>query len=96
MDIKRNPILHASGNATIVDLAKYKRGLKSAVKKPRKRKAPPKFEIMVCDCGGTDFKFVMASDLEHLRNRIVCACCAQPVSDPAILNHVSAIAQGLL
>lgn len=95
MDTKKYPIVHGRGNATVIDLAKYKRGLKSAVKKPRKKKVP-KFEIMVCNCGGTDFKFVMASDLEHLRNRIVCACCAQPVDDPAILSHVSAIAQGLL
>lgn len=95
MDTKKHPILHGRGNATVIDLAKYKRGLKSAVKKPRRKKVP-KFEIMVCNCGGSDFKFVMASDLEHLRNRIVCACCAQPVDDPAILSHVSAIAQGLL
>ena len=95
MDTKRDTPLHAGGNATVVDLAKYRRGLKSAVKK-RRRKAVPKYEIIICNCGGSDFKFVLASDLDHLRNSIVCACCGTAVKDQAILNTVSGLAAGLL
>jgi hypothetical protein len=95
MDTKKCPAFHGNSNATIVDLAKYRRGLKSAVKKPR-RKAPPKYEIMVCDCGGSDFKFILASDVDHLRHTIACACCSQPVKDKAILRRVIELAEGLL
>lgn len=95
MDTKRNPVFHAGSGATIVDLAKYKRGLKTATRKPRKKKVP-KYEIIVCDCGGSDFKFVLASDVEHLRNSIVCACCAQPVADEAILRGVAGMVSHLL
>ena len=95
MDTKKRPAFHGGGTATIVDLAKYRRGLKSAVKKPRRNRVP-KFEIMVCDCGGSDFKFVLASDLEHLRNTIACTCCGQPVKDKALLRGVIEIAERLL
>jgi hypothetical protein len=93
MDTKRDTAFHGGNNATVVDLAKYKRGLKSAVKKPRRKRAP-KFEIVICNCGGSDFKFVLSSDVERLRQRIVCACCAQPVEDESILNTVIELAGG--
>jgi hypothetical protein len=90
MDTKRHPVLHAGGDAVVVDLAKYRRGLKTTTRK-RRRKAPPKYEIIICNCGGSDFKFVLASDLDHLRNSIVCSCCGTAVKDPKILHAVSGL-----
>lgn len=94
MDTKRYPAVHGGNNATVIDLAKYKRGLKSAVKKPRKGKTP-KFEIVVCDCGGSDFKFVLASDVDHLRNKIVCSMCHKAADEPT-LHTMMQLAKGLL
>jgi hypothetical protein len=68
--------------------------LKSAIKKPRKR--APTYEVLVCACGGTDFKFVAASDVDHLRNTVACSCCQQPVKDPGMLRRIIELAEGLL
>lgn len=94
MDTKKYTAVHGGKNATVVDLAKYKRGLKSAVKKPRKARAP-RFEIVVCECGGSDFKFVLASDVEHMRNKIVCSMCHK-TADPVTLKTVIQLAEALL
>ncbi len=66
----------------------------TAIKKPRKRKVP-KFEIIACECGGTDFKFVLASDVDHLRHTIVCSMCHKRADAPT-LKTVIELAEGLL
>lgn len=64
--------------ADIVDLAKFRKKRAAATRKPRKKK-PPTYEILACEhCGCSNFKFVGASDVEHLRNSIICADCQQP------------------
>jgi hypothetical protein len=76
MGTKRTLIPDMPG-AIVVDLAKYRKKLKSAVRKPRRKKVPT-YEIMACEhCGCSNFKFVCGSDIDALRHSVICADCQQ-------------------